>query len=277
MAAPGSTTAGPAPSVSESADVGSSSAAASTPEPAQTPSVVNPDIIGADKETHQNKELNGPLEDTTTNQTSVTLDQPKDVKDVQTTDEKIDFETKVDGEVRVSLRTISDAAATAASTAASVLPLPPHDFDEAVASKVVELSSEPTQPNASSVPAAQEPKYDADVVTVERQSTSGTTSSNSSQVEVEADSDTVVISPEDQVIAILEAMGFADAELNSIVIARESGSVEACAGTLASLSGWSKEMDDLLVMGFTDRRRNVDLMLKHGGDIRPVVKELVAS
>jgi len=90
-------------------------------------------------------------------------------------------------------------------------------------------------------------------------------------------SDTVVISTEEQVLASLEAMGFTDAELNAAVIDREHAKLEACAGTLLALSDWSKELNDLTVMGFLDRRRNIDLMLKHNGDIRLTVKELISA
>jgi len=95
--------------------------------------------------------------------------------------------------------------------------------------------------------------------------------------DVDTDSDTVVISAEDQVVAALDAMGFTDTELNAAVIQRENGDLEACAGTLATLSDWSKELNDLTVMGFVDRRRNVELILKHDGDVRLVVKDLITA
>merc|ERR1712137_425230 len=90
-------------------------------------------------------------------------------------------------------------------------------------------------------------------------------------------SDTVVISAEEQVAASLEAMGFTDPELNAAVIEREQGTLEACAGTLLTLSEWSKPLGDLKVMGFVDVRRNVDVLLKHDGDIRLTVKELISA
>lgn len=90
-------------------------------------------------------------------------------------------------------------------------------------------------------------------------------------------SDTVVISAEEQVTASLESMGFTDPELNAAVFERERGNLEACAGTLLTLSEWSKALGDLKVMGFSDVRRNVDLLLKHDGDIRLTVKELVSA
>lgn len=90
-------------------------------------------------------------------------------------------------------------------------------------------------------------------------------------------SDTVVISAEEQVTASLESMGFTDPELNAAVFERERGNLEACAGTLLTLSEWSKALGDLKVMGFADVRRNVDLLLKHDGDIRLTVKELVSA
>merc|ERR1712137_804182 len=90
-------------------------------------------------------------------------------------------------------------------------------------------------------------------------------------------SDTVVISAEEQVLASLEAMGFTDAELNAAVIDREHAKLEACAGTLLALSEWSKELNDLTIMGFLDHRRNIDLMLKHNGDMRLTVKDLISA
>lgn len=96
--------------------------------------------------------------------------------------------------------------------------------------------------------------------------------------DADADSDDpVIISAEDKVVAALEAMGFTDPELNAAVINRENGNLEACAGTLATLADWTKPLNDLLVMGFLDRNQNVELMLKHQGDIRLVVKDLVKA
>merc|ERR1711998_185518 len=90
-------------------------------------------------------------------------------------------------------------------------------------------------------------------------------------------SDTVVISAEEQVAASLEAMGFTDPELNAAVIEREQGTLEACAGTLLTLSEWSKPLGDLKVMGFVDVRRNVAVLRKHDGDTRLTVKELISA
>jgi len=76
----------------------------------------------------------------------------------------------------------------------------------------------------------------------------------------------------------LLAMGFADLHLIEQVIAKNGeDALEACARDLATASEWDTLLDDLEEMGFANRERNQALMLKHEGNVKRTVKDLIAK
>jgi len=81
--------------------------------------------------------------------------------------------------------------------------------------------------------------------------------------------------PVDGVRASLGMMGFEDPPLVDAVLAKHGADLEACARDLAAASEWAPLLDDLEDMGFADRDLNKMLMLKHAGNLKRTVKELV--
>jgi len=75
--------------------------------------------------------------------------------------------------------------------------------------------------------------------------------------------------------ALLGSMGFTDESLLEVVIQKHGADVEACARDLAAVSEWDNLLDDLAEMGFSNKVLNKTLMLKHSGNIKRTVKELV--
>jgi len=76
--------------------------------------------------------------------------------------------------------------------------------------------------------------------------------------------------------AQLQAMGFHDAGMIETAIAKHGeADVGACARDLAAAAEWDPLLDDLAEMGFTNRELNKSLMLKHSGNLKRTVKELV--
>jgi len=79
----------------------------------------------------------------------------------------------------------------------------------------------------------------------------------------------------DGVKAALASMGFTDAYMVDKVIAKCGPDLDACARDLVAASEWDSLLDDLAEMGFTNRERNKTLMLKHNGNVKRTVRELV--
>jgi len=75
--------------------------------------------------------------------------------------------------------------------------------------------------------------------------------------------------------ACLASMGFTDASMVATAIEKNGVDVEACARDLAAASEWEALLDDLAEMGFTNRELNQTLMLKHSGNVKRTVRELV--
>jgi len=75
--------------------------------------------------------------------------------------------------------------------------------------------------------------------------------------------------------AALMTMGFVDEAMLEIVISKHGTDLEACARDLAAASEWDALLDDLSEMGFENRELNRSLMLKHNGNVKRTVKELV--
>merc|ERR1719235_374271 len=84
-----------------------------------------------------------------------------------------------------------------------------------------------------------------------------------------------VPTPAAKVEAELAAMGFVDATMVGAVLAKHGADLDACARDLAAASEWDSLLDDLNEMGFHDTERNKTLMLKHSGNVKRTVKELV--
>jgi len=85
----------------------------------------------------------------------------------------------------------------------------------------------------------------------------------------------VAVSPAEGVKAGLAAMGFTDATMVDLVLAKHGADLEACARDLAAASEWDHLLDDLAEMGFANRELNKSLMLKHAGNVKRTVRELV--
>jgi len=79
----------------------------------------------------------------------------------------------------------------------------------------------------------------------------------------------------ERVRAELTAMGFTDAPLVDVVLAKHGADVEACARDLAAATEWESLLDDLAEMGFANRELNKTLLLKHNGNVKHTVRELV--
>lgn len=75
--------------------------------------------------------------------------------------------------------------------------------------------------------------------------------------------------------AALGAMGFTDTPMVEAVVSKHGADLEACARDLAAASEWDSLLDDLAEMGFEDAELNKRLMLKHNGNVKRTVKELV--
>jgi len=75
----------------------------------------------------------------------------------------------------------------------------------------------------------------------------------------------------------LLAMGFSDLGMIETVLAKNGDDLEACARDLAAASEWDPLLEDLEEMGFTNRELNQTLMLKHAGNIKRTVKDLVEA
>jgi len=75
--------------------------------------------------------------------------------------------------------------------------------------------------------------------------------------------------------ASLAAMGFTDAGLVQVVLDKHGADLAACARDLAAATEWEAELDDLEEMGFANRELNKTLMLKHSGNVKRTVRELV--
>jgi len=75
--------------------------------------------------------------------------------------------------------------------------------------------------------------------------------------------------------ASLAAMGFTDAGLVQVVLDKHGADLAACARDLAAATEWEAQLDDLEEMGFANRELNKALMLKHNGNVKRTVRELV--
>lgn len=75
--------------------------------------------------------------------------------------------------------------------------------------------------------------------------------------------------------AELNAMGFVEPSLVAVVLEKHGADVAACARDLAASTEWEKLLDDLAEMGFENRTLNKTLMLKHDGNVKRTVRELV--
>merc|ERR1719335_149739 len=73
----------------------------------------------------------------------------------------------------------------------------------------------------------------------------------------------------------LAAMGFSDGALVDVAVGKHGADLEACARDLAAATEWDNLLDDLAEMGFHNRELNKTLMLKHDGNLKRTVKELV--
>ena len=75
--------------------------------------------------------------------------------------------------------------------------------------------------------------------------------------------------------AALGAMGFVDASMVEVVLAKHGADLDACARDLAAATEWDSLLDDLAEMGFEQRELNRTLLLKHDGNVKRTVKALV--
>jgi len=73
----------------------------------------------------------------------------------------------------------------------------------------------------------------------------------------------------------LASMGFTDASMVATAIEKNGVDIEACARDLAAANEWEALLDDLAEMGFENRELNMTLMLKHSGNVKRTVRELV--
>jgi len=78
-----------------------------------------------------------------------------------------------------------------------------------------------------------------------------------------------------KVTAELAAMGFTDRALVDVVLGKHGTDLNACARDLAAATEWEAQLDDLEEMGFANRELNKALMLKHNGNVKRTVRELV--
>jgi len=81
----------------------------------------------------------------------------------------------------------------------------------------------------------------------------------------------------DAIKAALRSMGFVDEGLLEIVLAKHGAELEPCARDLSAALEWDTMLDDLSEMGFEDRERNKRIMLKHDGNMKRAVRELVEA
>merc|ERR1719421_1842494 len=75
--------------------------------------------------------------------------------------------------------------------------------------------------------------------------------------------------------AALATMGFSNVAMVDVVLGKHGADLEACARDLAMATEWEPMLDDLAEMGFANRELNLQLMLKHDGNVKRTVRELV--
>merc|ERR1719198_2488693 len=73
----------------------------------------------------------------------------------------------------------------------------------------------------------------------------------------------------------LAAMGFTEPGLVETVLDKHGADLNACARDLAMATEWDALVDDLHEMGFANRALNKNLLLKHDGNVKRTVRELV--
>jgi len=79
----------------------------------------------------------------------------------------------------------------------------------------------------------------------------------------------------DHTKGILLSMGFADDSMIDAVIAKNADDIDACVRDLSAAAEWAPLIDDLCEMGFGNVELNKSLLLKHNGNIKRAVKDLV--
>lgn len=83
-----------------------------------------------------------------------------------------------------------------------------------------------------------------------------------------------MLSPAEQALSRLAELGV-DAEMAAYLVEIHSADLDACAQDAERLKAFGAQLNDLAEMGFADRTTNLKALLKHDGQLKPVVKALV--
>jgi len=74
---------------------------------------------------------------------------------------------------------------------------------------------------------------------------------------------------------VLLSMGFSDESMIDAVLAKNGDDIDACTRDLSAAAEWDPLIDDLCEMGFGNVELNKTLLLKHNGNVKRAVKDLV--
>jgi len=76
---------------------------------------------------------------------------------------------------------------------------------------------------------------------------------------------------------MLRSMGFEGDEMIRVVVRQHGNDLDACTRILAEAREWGGHLNDLDEMGFNDRERNAELLLKNRGNVKRTVRDLIEA
>jgi len=75
----------------------------------------------------------------------------------------------------------------------------------------------------------------------------------------------------------LRSMGFEGDEMIRVVVRQHGNDLDACTRVLSEAREWGGHLNDLVEMGFTNRERNAELLLKNRGNVKRTVRDLIEA
>jgi len=76
---------------------------------------------------------------------------------------------------------------------------------------------------------------------------------------------------------MLRSMGFEGDEMIRVVVRQHGDDLDACTRVLSEAREWGGHLNDLVEMGFNDRERNAELLLKNRGNVKRTVRDLIEA
>jgi len=62
-----------------------------------------------------------------------------------------------------------------------------------------------------------------------------------------------------------------------VVVRQHGDDLDACTRVLSEAREWGGHLNDLVEMGFNDRERNAELLLKNRGNVKRTVRDLIEA